>query len=228
MGAIMGILKGFVDITKWVVDTVKQIFDNSIKSFKESVYGFNLQSSQTNRYDVFCDVLDENHNIETLKGKMSPNERVCFVPALEKMIFEPVIWNRYGKKFVIIPKNQHTNQGLNKEIELMSSVQGVLEVRTQVNPDTAQKIVLTRKEISDLIFDWKYDKIFATLDFNFKGGSLDPTKWGNSHSVEFGSQSTSVVSADMMGFLKRATDMTIITTLVIGFLLGVVVAGLVK
>ena len=218
----MAILQPIVNIVKWTVDTTKSILDNVFTSFKESLYGINLQKKQTNRYDVFIEVLDNNHNIEMLKGKLTPNEQLAFIPAIEKIIFNPDIWNKYGKKQIIQPKNQHDSQGLRDEIKLKKAITGKLEIRTLVNPETAKKIALNNADIKAIMYDWKYDDIWATLQVKFLGGSIDPTVFDNDYSVSFGSQSTLMANADIMGFLKKHSDMTIITTLIIGFLAGIV------
>ena len=218
----MAILKSIVDIIRWSVDTTKRVVDNVFSSFKESLYGMNLQKKQSNRYDIICEVLDSNHNIEVLKGKLTPNEQMAFIPAIEKIVFNPDIWNKHGKKQVIIPKNQHDNVGLQKEIKIKNSITAVLEVKTQVNPDTARKIALKNPDIKAIMYDWKYDDIWATLQVKIVGGSIDPTQFDDEYSVSFGSQSTLMANADIMGFLRKHSDMAILTTLIIGTLLGIV------
>jgi len=221
----MGLFDTLTDLIKYVVEAIKKVLQNIAGSLKESIYGIRIQQKQTSRYDIYADILDENQNIETLKGKITPNEQMVHIPAIEKFTFQPIIWNKYGRKTVIMSKNQHDSTGLKNEINLKKNLKGELEIKTRATPATTRKILLKHDEIKDIIKGWKYDDIWATLQVKFVGGTLNPTQFDNPYSIPFSSQSTLIANSDMLGFLKKASDMTILTTLFIGVLLGIVLGG---
>lgn len=222
----MGFIQSIGNGIGGLINGFKTLLNNIFSSFKESLYGIKIQKTQTNRYDLVCEVLDTNHNIEPVKGKLTPNGIMAFMPSIESFIYQPIVWNRQGRRTVLISRKQHDNKGLQNAIELSNGLKTKLTIKSKVTPKTAKEIILTRDETSQIFKDWLYDDIWATINVEFMGGSIDPTLFDNEYSIPFGSQSTLIINSDIMGFLKRSTDMTIITTLIIGILLGVVIGGL--
>ena len=222
----MDIFKSIGNFFGWIAKKSSEMIDETIKAFKEAMYGVKLQSKQTNRYDVDFDILDQNHNIETLKGKVSPNEELGFIPQIDKMVFRPSIWKKNDRRIIIVSKKQQDTQALDKEIELQNAISGVLEIKTKVEPNRAYKIMLNHDERKKITSDWIYDDIWCTLQYKLTHGSIDPTKFDNELSVDFATQSKVVSEADSFSFLKKTPDMGGLTNIIIGVLLGIVLKGM--
>lgn len=219
----MGIFTSIINLFKWIINAILTIIKNIFNGFKESIYGIQIQKKQTKRFDVDVYVIDKNSNLEVLKGKITPDREILYIPSIQKFIYKPDILHKYGQSCVIISLNQHDSIGFRKEKQLKEIVKGELTIKTKTHPYKAKKIILKHSEITDILNDWRYDDILTTVNVKFKGGSLDLTNFDSKYSIPFGSQANLIVKADLFSFIKKSTDMGIITSVIIGTLLGMVI-----
>jgi hypothetical protein len=218
---------------------IKEIFQGIGKvllsiqnSITESMYSLRVQKKTSSKFDLSVDVITENKNIETYAGTLTPNKEFAYIPKLQRPIFKPIIFQKEGKNKIIISEKQHDNMSYAYIKNLDMGLKNTLEIKSKITPKGARAILnFTIKDkavIDEVLKSWDYDDLFATIEVKDIGGSLNLSEFSNEYSIPFASQSELIINSELLKFLLKPTDMTILTTAIIGFLAGMVITFLLK
>jgi hypothetical protein len=206
------------------LNAIKTVFVNISNSIRESLYQVKLQRKTSNKFDTLVKVLSKGGRAVNYQGKITPNKEMAFIPALERPIFYPVIIDDEKGNLIIASEKEHDNLSHARVIEIDAALKLDQTMRWKISPKTAKMLfesINANPEINVLLTnEWKYDDVWITLEIKNTGSSLDFTAFDNRYSVSFGSQSNLVMNSEHMKFLLKASDMTVLTTLIIGFLCG--------
>jgi hypothetical protein len=205
---------------------------NILKSIKESIaealYSLKIQKKAANKFSAEIDIISDTRKITTYKGQITPNKILCLIPALKRIIFNPIMYEKENKNRIIISDNQHDNL-LHATIIKLSQINNTIEITTKLTPKIVKEIKtkLQDTKINHEILDsWGYNDIWATIEVKHVNGSIDFKQFDNEYSVPFAAQSELIIDSELLKFLTKPSDMTILTTAIIGFLAGMVIMSL--
>lgn len=218
--------------TKSITKGIGNLFQGIKYSITEAMYGFKIQRKTANKFDVDVEVFSDTRNIETYKGKITPNKTLCIIPKLQRPIFYPTIFQKDGKNKIYASEKQHDNMSISYIIAIDMGLKNDLKIKSKITPKTARYILDTKIKnpqiIDEIIKSWDYEDIWTTIEVKNVGGSLDFTKFDDEYSVAFGTHSEMIRDAELMKFLLKPSDMTVLITALIGFLAGIVFSVIMK
>jgi hypothetical protein len=216
----MDLMGGIGNIFK----AIGQIGKNIGASISDSMHQIRLHRKTSNKFDVDIKIIRNHHQISNYKGKLTPNQQMAFVPAVERPIFYPSIYDDDKGQLIICSERQHDNLSHAKLIQMEAALKLKQNIKWRLSEPNTRKLEKIIKEngLFDKILDeWKYDDVWMTIQTENQGSSIDYTLLGdNKYSISFATHSNQVMNSEHFKFLLKPSDMTVLTTLIMGLLCG--------
>jgi hypothetical protein len=223
---------GIIDLIKGFLEFIKKTVLNAFTSINDSITAFKIHKKTTNKFDIEVDVLGTNRISETYLGKITPQKNLVYIPTLRRPVFNPTLFSRSGKEYVIASEKQCDNNMHPMIIKMDAALKNDINIRWKMTPMMAKEFnkTLSKKYVDKLLEEWKYDDVWVTVSVENVGGSLDFTLFDNEYAISFATMSELVMNSELMKFLIRQADSTLLMVAVLagfaGMSFGLILGGI--